>query len=264
MLIVQEYDELESYVAAFAAGHLRLMLVCGPPGVGKSYAVRRAVGDAAAWVDGNATAFGVYCHAYTNLDRPIVLDDVDRFYRDRNGMRLLTVLCQSDNGSWVSWETDAKRLRTENIPRRFYTSSRVCLVTNAWDRVGPEVRALEDRGHFLVFTPSAVEVHRRVAEWYWDQEVYDAVAAELSLYVNHSFRTYIRASEAKAAGLDWRLTLQERKLREGEVVPAEPRVVLGRPPEVLKQEMQSLKSTLSLSADELRQAVLDSLKGGEL
>lgn len=211
MLIVTEYSELEAYVKAFASGYLKLMLVCGPPGVGKSYAVRKAVGSSAAWVDGNATAFGLYCYTYRNLDMPIVLDDVDRFYRDRNGMRLLTALCQSDSGSWVSWETDARRLREEKIPTRYYTTSHLCLVTNSWGRVGPEVQALEDRGHFIMFTPTPAEVHRKTAEWFWDQEVYDAVAVGLGAYPNHSFRTYIRASETKAAGLDWNLTLQERR-----------------------------------------------------
>lgn len=242
MLLVTTYDELQAYVKAFADGHLRLMLVCGPPGTGKSYAVRRAVGDRAAWVDGNASAFGVYCLAYQHLDNPIVLDDVDRFHRDRNGTRLLTALCQSDSGSWVSWETDAARLRRDNIPQRYYTSSRVCLVCNSWERVGPDVRALEDRGHFVLFAPSATEVHAKVAQWYWDQEVYDEVGRELSLYTNHSFRTYIRASETKAAGLDWRLTLQERR-GAGESVAAEQRKVLGFPP-APKGSTQELRTIL--------------------
>lgn len=260
MLIVTEYRELGAYVRAFAAGHLKLMLVSGPPGVGKSFAVRRAVGGSAAWVDGNATSFGLYCFAYRNLDLPIVLDDVDRFYRDRNGMRLLTALCQSDSGSWVSWETDARRLRTESIPQRYYTSSHLCLVTNSWDRVGPDVKALEDRGHFVLFAPTAEEVHREAASWFWDQEVYDEVGRELSLYVAHSFRTYIRAHETKSAGLDWRLTLQERRLRGDAVVPAEPRRVLGTPP-TARDSVREMRELIARDVQETRRALFDS-EGG--
>lgn len=265
MIVITDYTELDAYVRAFAEGHLKLMLICGPPGVGKSFAVRQAVGDRAAWIDGNATAFGLYCFAYQHLDQSIVLDDVDRFYRDRNGFRLLTALCQSDSGSWVSWETDARRLRTENIPNRYYTASKVCLVTNSWERLGVDVRALEDRGHFVSFVPTPQEVHRRTAEWFWDQEIYDAVGASLGAYVNHSFRTYLRAYEIKSAGLDWNLTLQERRT-PGDVPysVAEHLQVRGQSPEVIKRETQELKTVLSLSAEDLKQALFEHLKGGEL
>ena len=39
-LRLSSYGELEAYVRAFAAGHLHLLLLFGPPGVGKSRAVR--------------------------------------------------------------------------------------------------------------------------------------------------------------------------------------------------------------------------------
>ena len=260
MLIITDYSELEGYVKAFAAGHLKLMLVCGPPGVGKSYLIRKAVGDNAAWVDGNASAFGLYCFAYQNLDLPIVLDDVDRFYRDKNSTRLLTALCQSDSGSWVSWETDAKRLKTDRIPTRYYTSSHVCLVCNSWNRVGHDVQALEDRGHFVLFTPTAEEVHRKTAEWFWDQEVYDEVAGNLGSYVNHSFRTYIRAAETKAAGLDWRLTLQERRAA-GDSVPAEYRRVLGTPPQP-KDSVRELRDLIARDVEAARSTVRFDSEGG--
>jgi hypothetical protein len=32
------------------------------------------------------------------------------------------------------------------------------------------VAALEDRGRVVVFEPTALEVHRQAAGWYWDQE----------------------------------------------------------------------------------------------
>ena len=59
-VVVRSYEELISFTQAFAAGHLRFLMVVGPAGTGKSRAMRAAVADRAAWVDGNATAFGVY------------------------------------------------------------------------------------------------------------------------------------------------------------------------------------------------------------
>jgi hypothetical protein len=41
-LRLASYAELEGYVHAFAAGHLHLLMLFGPPGVGKSRVVRQA------------------------------------------------------------------------------------------------------------------------------------------------------------------------------------------------------------------------------
>ena len=64
--------------------------------------------------------------------------------------------------------------------------------------------ALEDRGHCLNFAPSALEVHREAAGWFWDQKVFDFVAAHLHLFAPPSLRTYVLAWELKQAGLAWR------------------------------------------------------------
>jgi hypothetical protein len=37
---VLTYAKLEAYVRAFAAGHLNLLMLFGPPGVGKSRCIR--------------------------------------------------------------------------------------------------------------------------------------------------------------------------------------------------------------------------------
>ena len=102
-VVVERYQELNSFTQAFAAGHLRFLMVVGPAGTGKSRAMRSAVAGRAAWVDGNATAFGVYCAAFMHQDEPIVLDDVDALYRDANGIRLLKQLCQSEPSRLLGW-----------------------------------------------------------------------------------------------------------------------------------------------------------------
>lgn len=44
-VVVQCYDELISFTQAFAAGHLRFLMVVGPAGTGKSRAMCAAVAD---------------------------------------------------------------------------------------------------------------------------------------------------------------------------------------------------------------------------
>src|SRR6266851_7089795 len=121
------YSELEQYVRAFAAGHLNLLMIFGPPGVGKSRSVSQAIGSHVCWIGGQATPFGIYLQAYEHRHQPIVLDDVDGLYADRLGIRLLKALGQTERTKAVSWQTAAPTLGQSSIPRQFTTTSRVVL-----------------------------------------------------------------------------------------------------------------------------------------
>ena len=201
---VPTYAELESYVRAFAAGHLHLLMLFGPPGVGKSRCVRQALDECVGWISGQATPLGIYLQAYEHRHQPLVLDDVDGLYADRSGIRLLKALCQTEPTKTLSWHTATPILERRRVPPRFTTTSRVALVGNDWKTLNADVAALEDRGHVLLFEPLALEVHRQAAAWFWDTEIFDFVATHLHLIAQHSLRTYRQAWELKQAGLDWR------------------------------------------------------------
>jgi hypothetical protein len=207
---VKTYSELEQYARAFAEGHLNLLMLCGDPGLGKSQCLRRALNAKACWIDGNASAFGIYLQAHEHRNQPMVLDDVDGLYRDRQGIRLLKALCQTDKVKTVSWRT-AVAIR-DGIPRQFATTSRVAIIANQWHTLNADVAALEDRGHCLQFAPTAIEVHRHAADWFWDQDVFDFVAAHLHVINRHSLRTYVLAWELKKAGMNWRQAVLSRCL----------------------------------------------------
>src|ERR1700730_2963109 len=105
VVTVAAYSELEKYARAFGDGHLNLLILCGDPGLGKSQCLRRTLTSAACWIDGTASAFGIYRQAHEYRNQPIVLDDVDGLYRDRQGIRLLKALCQTDQRETVSSQT---------------------------------------------------------------------------------------------------------------------------------------------------------------
>jgi hypothetical protein len=150
---------------------------------------------------------GIYLEAYAHRHHPLVLDDIDGLYADRGGIRLLKALCQSEPIKTLSWHTATPILRRREVPSHFTTSSRVALIGNDWKTLNADVAALEDRGHVLVFEPSALEVHRRAACWFWDQEIFEFVATHLHLMAQPSLRVYRHAWELKQAGLDWRLAV---------------------------------------------------------
>lgn len=202
-ITVRSYDELHRFVNAFADGHLNLLILIGSAGLAKSQAVRRAVGDEACWIEGNASAFGIYSKLYTYRDELVVIDDVDSLYADRSAVRLLKCLCQTDPVKRVAWETAAVSREADGIPRQFETQSRVIIIANDWKTMDQNVAAVQDRGHLVCFEPTPEEVHKKVADWFWDQTIYDWFGDHLHLIPNHSMRLYVKAAELQAAGINW-------------------------------------------------------------
>jgi hypothetical protein len=228
------YGELEAYVRAFAAGHLNLLLLFGPPGVGKSRAVRRALDCQVGWISGQATPLGIYLQAFAYRHQPLVLDDIDGLYADRSGIRLLKALCQTEPVKSLGWHTLTPILELHDVPAQFTTTSSLALIGNDWKTLNADVAALEDRGHVLFFEPTALEVHRQAAGWFWDQEIFDFIAARLHLIDRHSLRTYRQAWELKQAGLDWRRAVLNRSLSDAALLVARLQADLSFPSEAAR------------------------------
>jgi hypothetical protein len=111
--------------------------------------------------------------------------------------------------TYVGWTpTDARSLERHGIPREFVTKSRVIIICNDWRTLNNNVAALQDRGHVLVFQPSAAELHRQAGEWFKDTEIYEWFGKNLHRMREPSFRYYVRAGELKAAGMDWKEALE--------------------------------------------------------
>ena len=203
VLHLTTYQRLEEYLGAFAKGHFHLLILVGAGGLAKSRSVKAVLNGKACWIEGNATPFGMYVKLYRHRDEFVVIDDVDALYADRSGVRLLKCLCQTEEEKAVAWHSDARSLERQGIPREFVTKSRVVIISNDWQTLNKNVAALQDRGHVLVFQPSAAEVHEQAGKWFDDQEIYDWIAANLHRVREPSLRHYVRAKELKAAGMDW-------------------------------------------------------------
>ncbi|MGZ6030417.1 MAG: hypothetical protein ACXWNS_01535, partial [Isosphaeraceae bacterium] len=148
-----------------------------------------------------------YAKLYRHRDQFVVIDDVDALYADRSGVRLLKCLCQTEEEKAVAWHSDARSLERQRIPREFTTKSRVVIISNDWQTLNKNVAALQDRGHVLLFHPSASEVHAQAGKWFDDDEIYGWFAANLHRVREPSLRHYVRAKELKAAGMDWTAVL---------------------------------------------------------
>ncbi len=200
-ITLTSYAELRQFAEAFGTGKFNLLILVGTAGIAKSQTLRQVVGEGALWIEGNATAFGIYQAVYEHRDKPIVIDDVDTLYTDRAAVRLLKCLCQTDPVKQISWYSKAAGVG--DLPRVVETTSRVCIIANEWKQLNANVAAVQDRGHLVFFEPTPEEIHLQVAHWFWDQEVFDWFAEYLHLIPEPSMRHYVRAAELKAAGIDW-------------------------------------------------------------
>ena len=120
---------------------------------------------------------------------------------------LLKCLCQTEEEKAVAWHSDARSLERQRIPREFTTKSRVVIISNDWQTLNKNVAALQDRGHVILFHPSASEVHAQAGKWFEDQEIYGWFATNLHRVRDPSLRHYVRAKELKAASMDWTAVL---------------------------------------------------------
>ena len=145
-----------------------------------------------------------YAKLYRHKDQFVVIDDVDALYADRSGVRLLKCLCQTEEEKAVAWHSDAQSLERQRIPREFTTRSRVAIISNDWQTLNKNVAALQDRGHVLLFQPTAAEVHARAGAWFDDEEIYGWFAINLHRMREPSFRHYVRHQGAQGGrhGLD--------------------------------------------------------------
>ena len=198
---VSEYEQLETFAKAFATGELNLMIVVGRPGIAKSETIRGCV-EAPCWIEGTATAFGMYGELHRHKDSLVVIDDVDALYSDKASVRLLKSLCQTRETKTLRWLTNAAE--QSGLPTEFETSSSVCIIANEWTTPNENVKALIDRGHFLHFDPTTQQVHEKVKAWFDDEEILNWFGQNLSLFPALSMRSYVKAKELKAVGMDWK------------------------------------------------------------
>jgi len=121
---VTTYQELHRLAQPFVQGDLNLLILTGDPGLEKTRTLKALLDPKkGCYIEGNATAFGVYCELYRHRHQPVVIDDVDNIYQEPAGIRLLKALCQTEPLKTVAWLSDARSLDREEIPRRFTTRS---------------------------------------------------------------------------------------------------------------------------------------------
>lgn len=166
-----KFDILHDMTRATKMGHIRAMIVSGPPGVGKSFGVEAELArhDTFATVaqderfkkyevvKGAMSALGLYAklHAYKDDKSILVFDDCDSVLLDDLSLNILKAALDSSNKRMIHWNTDSRLLKDEGIPNSFEFKGGCIFITNIKfehiksKKLKDDLEALESRCHFL-------------------------------------------------------------------------------------------------------------------
>lgn len=221
-LVIETYASLAEKAKSFAFGKISLLVIAGDPGNAKSHTILKAIRQYGendfAYIEGNASAFGAYVMGWKKRNKLTLIDDADPLTGTPDGRRYLKQIGQSDQWKHMSWQSKAMMGKKAPAPPEYWTESKVCIITNQWEfRSGNiHTQAVEDRGICFLFAPPSLEIHKYVATWYWDQEVFDFIAKHLPFLKKLSCRLYIKAAEIKHAHWDWKEYILGQMFVEGD------------------------------------------------
>lgn len=202
--VITEYDKLRFFGRKFAQGMYNCLIFVGPPGRLKSSIIEQETKGHVHLISGHATPFEVFCEMQEHQDKALVIDDADGLYAEAQGQRLLKAITNPKSPKRVGWTSDAPTQR--NLKKVFDTTSKVCIIDNAWNAQNEHIAALEDRSRLFLFDPPPLEVHLEMDRqgWFVDDDIYRFIGDNLGFFSELSVRIYVKAHEAKQAGEDWR------------------------------------------------------------
>jgi ATPase family associated with various cellular activities (AAA) len=173
--IRSRFEVMADFTHAAINGLCRAMIVSGPPGLGKSFEIERALtkhfgktkeGEKQHFiiVKGYVLTTGLIrtLWEYKDENCVIVFDDADTIFWDENSMNLLKTVCDTTEDRVVSYlsEYEMEDEAGEKIPKRFAFNGSVIFLTNInfddaienGTKIAPHLMALVSRAHYIDLT----------------------------------------------------------------------------------------------------------------
>ena len=170
--IAARFSILDEMAEAVSTSKVRAMIVSGPPGIGKSYGVERALEKQSMFEDisgnnrkfeivkGAMSAIGLYKKLYEHSAKGHVVcfDDCDAVLYDDLALNLLKAALDTGKKRTLCWNTESRTLMAEGMPNSFEFNGGVVFITNIkFDNVKSKklqdhLQALQSRCHYLDLT----------------------------------------------------------------------------------------------------------------
>lgn len=219
------HQELKSYIgdwckAVKAGSQVPHPGIIGPSGKGKTEIIKATLTahfgiEGKGWLYGGPTIQPANAHIllYKASQVPhgedcllIFLDDTLSLFDQVMGRRWLFGVLEHKKWRCASYETKEMRKKNAPAPEQVWTNSPIIFASNrVAARAGnSQVQAILDRMRLKSFVPSALDTHRYVATWFWNQEIHDGFGSYLPYVKDLSCRLYTDCWHEMLMGQDWR------------------------------------------------------------
>ena len=167
--IAARFSILDEMAEAVSTNKVRAMIVSGPPGIGKSYGVERALEKRSMFDDianqkrkfevvkGAMSAIGLYkkLYEYSGPNNVVCFDDCDAILYDDLALNLLKAALDTGKKRSLHWNTESRTLMAEGMPNSFEFNGGVVFITNVkfdtvkYKKLQDHLQALQSRCHYL-------------------------------------------------------------------------------------------------------------------
>ena len=229
----ERFEILNEMTRAVKEGHVRAMIVSGPPGVGKSHGVEAVLQKADLFntlaerkpkfevVKGAMSSIGLYAKLYEFAaeGNVVVFDDCDSILMEDLSLNILKGALDSSERRFISWNTDSRVLRSEGIPDRFEFKGAAIFITNIKfehvksKRLRDHLDALESRCHYIdLQMDTAREKILRIKQVVNEKGMLDRY--DFDPIVKDELVAFVEANQDKLRELSLRMVLKLADLRK--------------------------------------------------
>ena len=220
-MIIKTYRELAFFVNMFKNGNADLLIIESRGGLGKSRFVENVMSEEPYLrILAHVSPMQMFILGYKYTGLPIVIDDCDGLLSSDETISLLKMFCETTETKEVAWLTTHNLLNQQNIPQRYETKSKVCILTNDFRELTKKISALKDRGWHIEFKPNDEEILKKIKEiisgieqkvsYEEKLEVFNLIN-QYSKFCDFSLRTFVKGvqlyKECKDKGIDWKSIL---------------------------------------------------------
>lgn len=216
MVLITTYDELNAYVDFFSTFNANLMIIDGPPGVGKSETIKRALQGKNVqhhYQEGYITKTSFMKTLYDHRDDPIVIDDTDNLFADKAVFGILREAFDTRDERTVSYASTSPLMA--DLPQHFSITSPLMIITNGL-KSSTVMDAFKNRAVYIDFRPTHDEICKKLYSITrsknsikHDTLVFDRFKKYSALAKQPNLRSYILSVKLKDAGIDWKKHMRD-------------------------------------------------------